>query len=334
MKRALLVVTGLAVVHLSLGRGVDWVALFRHGDALSWQILLQLRLPRLIAALASGAALAVSGLVLQRLLRNPLASPELTAVNPTAVFALLAMTSTGLISITDPVATAGVAFLGGLTGGLIMWLVSQGRSAQEAAVVGVLAAMAFTGVTTIILSAKSMGLAGVLRWLIGSLDGIVSDNLGVLVPAVLVGVLAVHLVAPILDIVAVSDRHAINVGLVPDQWRAIGLLFASWLGAAAVAVVGPLAFVGFLAPHLHTGITRGRPLRSSVLGVAVLGGAFVVGSDVLAMAASMAIQSGSSGHQVGVPTGAVTSLIGAAALVHLAGRGHRMGTDRRQRARA
>lgn len=315
-----LALLGLGVLHLSLGRGVDWPGVLSGTDPLSAQIVRELRLPRLAAATAAGAALATSGLVLQRLLRNPLASPELTAVNPAAVCALLAAMALGVADPAAPLGATAVAFCGGLLGGAIMWFAARGRPADEVAVVGVLSAMALTGVTTLVLSAKAMGLAGVLRWLIGSLDALVAEHLTVLLPGVLVGLIGVRLVAPGVDVVAVGDRHAFGLGIAADRWRAAALVVASWLAACAVAVVGPLAFVGFLAPHLYAGYTGGRPVSRSVGPVALLGAGFVVASDAAAMALSLLIQTTGSGHQVGVPTGAVTCVVGAIALARLASR--------------
>lgn len=305
--------------HLSLGRGVEWAALTQ-GDPFAWKVMWELRLPRVLAGLGAGACLGVSGVLIQRILRNPLASPELTAVNPAAVLAILLGLAFGWVDSAHLLEMSLAAFVGGLLGGAVMWLAARGRGPAEMAIIGVLASMALGGATMIAVSSQALGLAGVLRWLIGGLDAIVGSGLVVLLPSALAGVLVAWLAANPIDIVAAGDRHGHSTGVPPDLWRGVALLIATWLAAAAVAVTGPLAFVGFMAPHLHTHWCGGGPLRGVLARVAVLGALFVVVCDAASIALSLLIQSTGSGQQVGVPTGAVTCVLGAVALGRLVSR--------------
>ena len=134
---------------------------------------------------------------------------------------------------------------------------------------------------------------------------------------VFAGFAALVLVADRLEILAVSDSHAHCLGISPGFWRGVGIGIAVLLASAAVATVGPLAFVGFVAPHVVRLVFGGR-LRRQVVLVAVCGGLFVAASDLIAKTVSLAIQLTGDGQQVGVPVGAVTCLIGAAALVAVA----------------
>lgn len=272
--------------HLALGRGVDWSELLAGTDTVSWRVLTELRLPRLVVALFAGTALGLAGLALQSVLRNPLAAPELTAVNPSAVLGYLIASGTGLID-----------------GGSVFS--------------SVLSALALTGVVTILIAARPTGVGGALRWLIGSVEARVAEHVPMIAIPVLAGFAALVLVADRLEILAVSDSHAHCLGVSPGFWRGVGIGIAVLLASAAVATVGPLAFVGFVAPHVVRLVFGGR-LRRQVVLVAVCGGLFVAASDLIAKAVSLAIQLTGDGQQVGVPVGAVTCLIGAAALVAVA----------------
>ena len=130
--------------HLALGRGVDWSALLAGTDAVSWRVLTELRLPRLVVALFAGTALGLAGLALQSVLRNPLAAPELTAVNPSAVLGYLIASGTGLIDGGSVFSSVLSATVGGLLGGGLLWLVARRRTSEQTAVLGLLSALALT----------------------------------------------------------------------------------------------------------------------------------------------------------------------------------------------
>lgn len=306
----------LLLAHLALGHGATPAALWS-GDEQALRILWELRVPRTATAVFAGAALGLSGLLLQALLRNPLASPEMTAVNPAAVLAALTASGLGLIEATDVRAVTTAALVGGLAGGSLMWWAARDRSPSESAVLGLLAALALTGGTTLVLTARPTGLAGALRWLIGSLDGAVLDSLVLLVPVVLVAAALLAVCAVPLEILAVGERHAQAVGVAPRAWRLAGLGMATVLAAVAVAVTGPLAFVGFLAPHLARGLRPGRMILLVPL-VALLGAGFVVACDALAVAFGLLLRSSGAGQQVGLPTGALSCVLGAPALIRAA----------------
>lgn len=305
------------VAHLALGRGVDWSELLAGTDTVSWRVLTELRLPRLVVALFAGTALGLAGLALQSVLRNPLAAPELTAVNPSAVLGYLIASGTGLIDGGSVFSSVLSATVGGLLGGGLLWLVAHRRTSEQTAVLGLLSALALTGVVTILIAARPTGVGGALRWLIGSVEARVAEHVPMIAIPVLAGFAALVLVADRLEILAVSDSHAHCLGISPGFWRGVGIGIAVLLASAAVATVGPLAFVGFVSPHVVRLVFGGR-LRRQVVLVAVCGGLFVAASDLIAKAVSLAIQLTGDGQQVGVPVGAVTCLIGAAALVAVA----------------
>ena len=211
----------------------------------------------------------------------------------------------------------GMKGLGGLLGGGLLWLVAHRRTSEQTAVLGLLSALALTGVVTILIAARPTGVGGALRWLIGSVEARVAEHVPMIAIPVFAGFAALVLVADRLEILAVSDSHAHCLGVSPGFWRGVGIGIAVLLASAAVATVGPLAFVGFVAPHVVRLVFGGR-LRRQVVLVAVCGGLFVAASDLIAKAVSLAIQLTGDGQQVGVPVGAVTCLIGAAALVAVA----------------
>jgi iron complex transport system permease protein len=309
-----------ALAQLLTGRGLApdqlWAAAVRDGtDPVGEHILWGLRLPRAGVALLAGAALGVSGLLLQTTLRNPLASPELTGVGGGAVLGVLLALRLGWVAGQAHTAVL-AAMAGGLAGGVLLWLLAGRRRDDPVwlTVNGVIVGVALAGANAILLVLSQAEAAGALRWLTGSLTGMTAAHLALLAPWVLAGLAAAWTASPVLEILHGGDAHASGVGLAPAPARMTALACAVVLAAAAVAVVGVLGFVGLIAPLIATSLTGRRPRRLVVLS-ALIGAGVVAGSDALAQAVTTLVPAGPHTQRLGLPAGSVTAVAGAGLLL-------------------
>jgi ferric hydroxamate transport system permease protein len=327
----LVAVVGLGVVHLVQGTSeVGPVDLLRlalgHDDIAAWNVLIASRLPRLAAALLVGVALGVAGASLQSLVRNTLASPDTLGVNGGAHLLVTAAAAFGL---SLPVLPAGgLAFLGGLGAAGFVMLLSAGGDSGPARLIlaGSATALALASFTMLLLLLFEEETKGLYAWGSGSLiqaDMAASTQMA---PVVVAGVVGLLVLGRRLDILTLGDDAASVLGLGVRRTRILVVLLAVLLTAAAVTVAGPIGFVGLCAPAivrllapLVPGLLKHRVLLP-LSGVA--GALIVVGADV----ALRAVLGGQGG--VDVPTGVVTSLVGAAVLVGLARRHRDSGPTR------
>ncbi len=312
-RRAHLVVTasavvataGVATAGLLLGDAV-----LLAGDVVNWlagragpitTFVLDARVPRVVAALFGGAALAVAGTAVQAVSRNPLAEPSLLGVSAGAGVAAVAVIT--LVPAAGVWALAGSAGLGALlAAGLVFGLAArEGLASDRLVLIGIgvsYGAMAL--ITLMIVATDPFNETKALTWLAGSTYGRTFPQV-LPVAVVLVLVLALFVDRRHqLDLLAVDDDtpQVLGIRLVPT--RLLLLAAAALLTATAVAAIGVLAFVGLVAPHAARALVGARHAR--VLPVAALLGALLVGlADVVGRTVIAPDQ---------LPAGALTSLIG------------------------
>ncbi|MGW0472420.1 FecCD family ABC transporter permease [Streptomyces coeruleorubidus] len=324
MKRRFAVFAALAVVcacgELLAGRGMSpavvWDVLGGGGDATERHILLQLRLPRMLVALAAGACLGVAGLVLQSALRNPLAGPEVTGVTPGAVLGAVTATALGLAGWESPLAVVVAACVGGCTGAALLWLLAgRGRGdPAQTALHGVLVSAVLGGLTAMVLLVAPGELGSVVQWLVGTTEGRVWQHWHLLWPWALAWSAVAWLLAGPLTLLRCGDDIAGAAGLSAGRARTLALLCAVALTAGAVAAVGALGFVGLLVPHLALAVF-GADLRMTLPGAALVGAAVVCGSDAAAQLLSRLLAVALDSGRITLPVGALTTCLGAALLL-------------------
>ncbi|WHT19676.1 iron ABC transporter permease [Crossiella sp. CA-258035] len=318
----LLALAVAALAQLSVGTSVGpldaLLALFGAGGELNLTIVGELRLPRMLVALGTGACLGLGGVVLQAVLRNPMASPEVTGVGSGAVLGAVAATVFGLAGTAAGLTAA--AIMGGVLGGAALWLIASraGADPLRLVVLGVLVSAVLAGLSLVLLTARPQLAGAAARWLVGSLNGRTWEHWHALWPWLLLVTLVLALVAPALDLLAVDDDHAKAVGLAVPPWRMLALLGAVLATAASVAAVGAVAFVGLLAPHAARLLT-GAEHRLLLPSAGIAGAACVCGADFLAQAVTLLVPASGS-QRIGVPVGAVTALAGAVVLIVVARR--------------
>ncbi|MFC4336328.1 iron ABC transporter permease [Salininema proteolyticum] len=316
-------VLALAAYHLtqgtsSVGIADLWDLATGSGDDLTLQILTASRLPRVAAALAVGAALGASGLLLQSVARNKLASPDTLAVNAGAY---LAVTASAAFGVSLPFLPGlGTAFLGALlTAGLVL-LVSGGGTASTTRLIlaGSAAAMAATALTNLLLILFQEKTTGLFAWGSGNLSQAGFGSTAATAGIVLAGLVIAVLLGGRLDVLRLGDDTASSLGVPVRRTRLTAIVVSLLLAACAVSIAGPVGFVGLTAPVIAAAIASRVPgltsHRSLVPFAALTGMLVLLTADVLLRAALGAEVS------LVVPVGVATTIVGAAVMIHLARR--------------
>ncbi|MEV7190210.1 iron ABC transporter permease [Streptomyces sp. NPDC093510] len=318
----LLIVAALAVVDITQGTAAVgpsevWKALTGSADTADASVVIASRLPRMTAALLVGAVLGAAGAALQAISRNVLASPDTLAVNAGSYLALGLAAATG-ISL-PLLASSGVAFVGGLAAAaVVLGLSGLGAGTVRLVLAGSALTFGLTAVTEGLLLLFPRETEGLYKWNQGSVAQNGFDGVLQMAPIGVVGLVGLVLLARRVDVLALGDDAARGVGVPVRATRVIAVVLAALLSTSAVTLAGPIGFVGLCAPALvrplarrFRAFTRSRA-RLPFAGLA--GAALVLGSDVLLRAVVP------SDLAVAVPTGVVTSLVGALFLIVMAAR--------------
>ncbi|MER6802151.1 iron ABC transporter permease [Streptomyces fimbriatus] len=317
-----LLVAALAVVDITQGTAAVGPAevlkaLTGRADPADASVVIASRLPRMTAGLLVGAVLGMAGAALQAVSRNVLASPDTLAVNAGSYFAL------GLVAVTGVslpfLASSGVAFAGGLAAAaVVLGLSGLGAGTVRLVLAGTALALGLTAVTEGLLLLFPQQTEGLYQWNQGNIGQNGFDGVVQMAPVAVVGLAGLLLIARRVDALALGDDAARGLGVPVRSTRVTAVVLATLLSAAAVTLAGPIGFVGLCAPALVRPLARRirgfLRLRAAVPVAGLIGAALVLGADVLLrtfVAADTA---------VAVPTGVVTSLLGAVFLVVMAAR--------------
>ncbi|MEX0622268.1 FecCD family ABC transporter permease [Saccharospirillum sp.] len=265
------------------------------------------RLPRLVIASLAGAGLALSGLLVQGVVRNPLASPDILGVTGGASLAVVVTTLawTGAPVTLVPF----VALAGGLaSAGLLLWLArSQLHQPTSLALIGIALAALFAAAIDFLLTINPLEINSSLIWLTGSVWGRNWSHLPLLLPWLAVLLPAAVYLAYQLDLLSLGDDTAISLGTRVGRVRIAALLTAVVLASAAVSVCGAISFVGLVAPHMARFLVGGRHVRLIPVCL-LLGAIMLVSADLFARILMPPIE---------LPAGIVTAFIGAPYFIFL-----------------
>jgi iron complex transport system permease protein len=306
----LAVVAGLMAGAKSLPLGVALAGMFGGGGDEAILIMRELRLPRIALGALVGAALGLSGAIIQSGIRNPFGDPGLLGINAgaslavvlgagvlglTGMLALLALAAAGAA-----MAACAVAFVAGTTRGAV--------APVQIALAGVAVGALCYGLTQAIALADPERFDLVRNWRVGSLSGDARVILPAALPVFLSGFALAALLAPRLDLLALGEDRAASLGISVGWTQALCLLTVVLLAGAATAVAGPIAFVGLATPHIArrlVGAGEARVLPQA----AMLGAALTISADALGRVAALPGE---------LPVGVVTALLGAPVLVFVA----------------
>ncbi|WP_417512687.1 FecCD family ABC transporter permease [Marinobacter sp.] len=300
---AVLLALALGSVNVSIAE--LWQVVLGEGSGLNRTLILDLRLPRTLAAFATGGLLAVAGALMQVLLRNPLADPYILGLSGgAAVGALLAMLA-GL----GTLLVSGSAFAGAMMATLLVFGIAHGTGSwtpSRLLLTGVVIASGWGAVITLMLAVTpSYKLPGMLYWLMGDVSYARTPW-----PALVVLALSIVLIMPLarnLNVLARGPLQAaaLGVSVRPLEW--VIYLLASLLTATAVTTAGSIGFVGLIVPHMLR-LILGNDQRIILPASALAGGTLLVLADTLARTVIAPEQ---------LPVGVITALLGVPMFLYL-----------------
>lgn len=296
--------------------GIDEVlgALTGRASTMVTHVVVEMRLPRALTALGVGAALALSGMLLQRLAHNPLVSPDIIGVSAgattAAVFTIVVVSGTAA-------AIAVGALAGAVATALLLYLLAyrRGVSGYRLVLVGIALTAMLSAVTSYLLTRTELDTAErAMIWLTGSLAN--RDWPHALTIALALAVLApiAFLLARALSMLQLGEDTATALGSRVQLSRGTLLFTAAALAAMATAVAGPVAFVALVAPQIVRRLLRERAI--GLLPAAACGGLLVAGADLFARTAFGGVE---------LPVGVITGILGAPYLLYLLARSNRTG---------
>jgi len=267
-------------------------------------IVLQTRLPRVILAASVGAALGVAGMVIQALVRNPLAGPSILGVSSGAAVGAVLTMRFGLLGF--GVFTLHIsAFMGGLaTLALVFWIARTGG--QIAPTRLILAGVAFSAVMSafsslLVLTSPDPQLAArVLFWTLGSFASAQWSLLPIPVAALCIGLALLLLQARRLNLLLAGDESAAALGLDVETFRRAMFVLTAALTGITVAVAGVIGFLGLILPHIVR-LMLGADHRQGLPAVALLGAGFAIGADLIARWIIAPLE---------LPVGIITAMVG------------------------
>ncbi|MET9961988.1 iron ABC transporter permease [Streptomyces sp. NPDC006326] len=276
------------------------------GDA---DVVTGLRVPRTLIGLVVGGALGVAGAVAQGVTRNPLASPVTLGINAGAGFAVV--TAIFTLGLDRPIEYLWFAFAGAAAAALAAFAMSRRGGDLDPvrlALSGTVLTVVLTSWTSALMLASHRTLDEARFWLAGSVGGRNLEVLTPVLPFVALGLLAAFAISPALNTLALGDETAQSLGVPVARIRLTGTVAVVLLAGCAVAVAGPVAFIGLAAPHLVRPLLGGDH-RWLVPGCLIAGPVLLLAADVLGRVAARPSE---------IEVGIVTAFLGAPLLAVLA----------------
>jgi ABC-type Fe3+-siderophore transport system permease subunit len=294
---AAVIFLGLVWLSLSIGPSLHGWTFSTPAQA---QALMIWRLPRLAAAAAGGVLFALSGTVIQRMTGNPMARPELIGVSTGAALGIL------LLVVSTPIVTPASQLLAATAGSvisllLILALARRGEfRPDQVLLLGVALNTAFVALITVMLGTGLPRIYGLLQWMAGSTYSVTPMQAVIAVFVAVLGLAVTPLFARWLDLLPLGGAPARALGLNLSLSRAALLVLSAFMAAAATLLIGPLSFVGLMAPHMARALGFQRALPQ-LLAAAILGPLIMTLADFIGRVALFPNQ---------LPVGIVATLIG------------------------
>ena len=279
-----------------------------------------LNLPRTVAAAVAGAALASAGVVLQAVLRNPLATPYTLGISSGAALGAAAAVKFEHLALAAVLGASGVeasALAAGLATAALVYAIARSRAelpAETLLLAGVaVALLAASGIAVLEFISDTPDLAAIVRWSMGGISGIGWRPLVAALPLIFLGFAVFAEIAPDLDVASLDEESARALGVDPTRTRKLAFLGASLVTSGVVAIAGPVGFVGLIVPHLVRRLA-GSDHRVVLPCSALAGGAFLVACDLVARTVF---------YPAELPINIVTSAIGCPTFIWILARDRR-----------
>ena len=274
-------VSPLTLVRSVLYRaGFTWIT---PPSARDLTIVLHIRMPRIVTAFLVGAALSMCGVAMQGLFRNPMASPDILGITAGGSLGAVIAISTGLYSASAFILPV-FAMIGAVIASLLIYLISS-SSGRTSLLFVVLAGLAisslFNGfVSAILLFSKQYEVSQFIFWTMGSFDGRMWKHIGVPLPVLIPGMVLLFFFARDLNMFSLGEENAHSVGMRVEWVKRLVLGVSALVTGTAIAIGGPVGFVGLLIPHLFRFLVG--PDHRVLLPASALGGAtFLILADLI-----------------------------------------------------
>ena len=287
----------LAVGAVAVPLGDVWAAL-TGGDCprATAKIILNIRLIKAVVALLAGAALSVSGLQMQTLFRNPLAGPYVLGISSGASLGVALVVLAGVGS---SIGIAGAAWLGAAI--VLVVIAAVGHRIKDIMVILILSMMFSSGIGAVVqilqYVANDESLKMFVIWTMGSLGDVTFNQLAVLIPSIIAGLLLAVITIKPLNLLLFGEEYAVTMGL--NVRRSRGLLFLSTtlLAGTVTAFCGPIGFIGLAMPHVTRMLFRNSDHRVLVPGTVLSGASVLLLCDLVSKLFTL-------------PINAITALLG------------------------
>lgn len=287
---------------------------FIHNDGSNEHIIIEtVRLPRALIAAAVGASLAIAGVLMQTLTKNPLASPSIFGINAGAGFAVVAALT--LFHVSNLQSFSGLAFLGAAVAAISVYVIGsvgrEGLTPMKLTLAGAAMAAMFSSFTQGLLVINEAALEQVLFWLAGSVQGRKLETLLSVLPYLGLGWILALLIAGKMNILSMGEDVAKGLGLKTGLVKITIGVIVILLAGGSVAVAGPIGFIGIVIPHITRSII-GIDHRWVIPLAGFLGAILLLAADIGARYILMPSE---------VPVGVMTAIIGTPFFIYIARRG-------------
>jgi iron complex transport system permease protein len=303
----------LAAILLGISKGSINIPIFKLFSK-EYQPILYLRVARVILGILVGAGLGVCGVVLQAILRNPLAEPYLLGTSSGAGLGSIVAIISGISSIYLPF----VAFFGALLSIILVYILAKEGNripVQSLILAGVIVAIAFSGLIIFLVSISSNpAMHGMMWWLLGSLQIYELKLLFMVAGIVILGIILIFIFAQDLNAISIGEEEAVHLGIEIEKIKRALFLITSLITGVLVSVSGVIGFVGLIIPHIARLIV-GPNHKILIPATCLTAAAFLVLCDMLSRSLLPPLE---------IPIGVVTSLIGAPIFIILLKRKQRI----------
>lgn len=283
------------------------------GERAAWtEIVLHFRLPKALTGGLAGAALAVSGLLMQTLFRNPLAGPYVLGVSAGAslgVAVVVLSVGAGASQLLAGLGLAGdlglvaAASVGSGAALALVMLAARRVSTLTLLILGVLFGYAASALVTVLVHfSLAERIQSYVAWTFGSFGGVTWSQLKILAPVLIIGLALASLASKPLDALLLGETTATSMGVAVARSRLLILVATALLAGGVTAFCGPIGFLGVAVPHLVRGLLRVADHRWTIPACALAGAGIALISDLVAQL---------PGSQAVLPLNAVTALVGA-----------------------
>lgn len=299
-------VLGIMVGAVQVSPGEIWDTLFSVPNAETYQIIQNIRIPRVLVGGLVGINLALAGCILQGVLRNPLADPGIIGISAGAGLAAM------LIMILWPALTGWVpvaAFIGALLAAGMVFSLSWDKGIHPLRLIlaGVAVAAFFGGGMSALMVFYSDQVQGTVNWMTGGLQGRSWGHVKMILPYTLAGLVSILWATRYLNLLQLGDDAAKGLGVPVEMIRTLLICLAAFLAASAVSVAGLLGFVGLIVPHI-TRMLVGSDFEYLLPCSALFGAILVVAADIVARTAFRPVE---------IPVGIFMAFLGAPFFLYL-----------------